>query len=155
MYYTRGSAVIVKKNRSCHLDGFTRFQHPWIRKCIVVYRPVAKSWLWKHQTLLGNARTQHLRRCHDTWDAQPLLSSDRSIRVCDDVTQQKRWCRRCSLWARSEAIWLDRPYSAQRLSAVQSRIQLWSVNQRATEVVEISIAKIRYQETSSEDVAEE
>jgi hypothetical protein len=35
------------------------------------------------------------------------------------------------------------------------RIQLWRVNQRATEAEEWSTAKIRYQETSSEDTAEE
>jgi hypothetical protein len=34
-------------------------------------------------------------------------------------------------------------------TGVPLRVQLWSVNQRATE------AKIRYQETSSEDTAEE
>jgi hypothetical protein len=38
---------------------------------------------------------------------------------------------------------------AERVSAVQSRVQLWSVNQRITEV------KIRYQETSSEDTVQE
>jgi hypothetical protein len=36
---------------------------------------------------------------------------------------------------------------------MEMRVQLWSVNQRATEAEE-SIAKIRYQETSSENTAE-
>jgi hypothetical protein len=40
-------------------------------------------------------------------------------------------------------------------ATVQLRVQLWSVKQRATETEELSIAKIRYQKTSSEDIAEE
>jgi hypothetical protein len=38
---------------------------------------------------------------------------------------------------------------------VELRVQLWSVNQRATVRKNLSIAKIRYQETYSEDTAEE
>jgi hypothetical protein len=41
------------------------------------------------------------------------------------------------------------------VATVQLRVQLWSVNQRAKELEEISIAKIRHQETFSEDIAEE
>jgi hypothetical protein len=38
---------------------------------------------------------------------------------------------------------------AERVSTVQLRVQLWSVDQRTTEV------QIRYQETSSDDTVEE
>jgi hypothetical protein len=41
------------------------------------------------------------------------------------------------------------------LQAVEMRVQLWSVNQRATEAGRISIAKIRYQGTSGDNTANE
>jgi hypothetical protein len=50
---------------------------------------------------------------------------------------------------------LDRPCSVQRVSAVQLRVQLWSVDQQPTEAEESPLPKIRYQETSSENTAAE
>jgi hypothetical protein len=98
----------------------------------LTYCGVAKRWLCK----------------------QPLLRSARSLRVRGDVTQQqKRWCRRF-LWVHSEAIWLDRPCSVERVSAVQLKVHLWSVKTAGNGSGIFSIAKIRYQETSSGDTVE-
>jgi hypothetical protein len=57
-------------------------------------------------------------------------------------TKLKRWCERCSLWFRSEAIWPDRQCSVQRVSAAQLRVQLWSVNQWATEAEESPLLRL-------------
>jgi hypothetical protein len=65
---------------------------PFLNINFMAYRPVAGRWLCKHQPLLGNARTQQWW-FHNTWRIQQLLWSVRSLRVCGDVTQQKRWCR--------------------------------------------------------------
>jgi hypothetical protein len=52
--------------------------------------------------------------------------------------------------------WLyDSTDSVERVSAVQLRIQLWSVNQRATDAEESPLLRFVNQETSSEDMAEE
>jgi hypothetical protein len=40
-------------------------------------------------------------------------------------------------------------------ATVHLSVQLWSVNQRETEADEISIAQIRYHETSNENIAKE
>jgi hypothetical protein len=53
---------------------------------IVAYRSVAKKWHCKPQSLQGNAHTLQWRRCHDTWRAQPLQCSARSICVRGEVT---------------------------------------------------------------------
>jgi hypothetical protein len=67
-----------------------------------------------------------------------------SNRQCNNCTtvfpwfsiQHNAWSFEVSENVCTVAIWLDRPCSVQRVSPVQLRVRLWSVNQRATEAEE-------------------
>jgi hypothetical protein len=78
---------------------------------------------------------------------QPLLCSASSVCVHGESHNNRRGDAGSVLCE-----YAPRPYSVQRVSAVQLRFRLWSANQRVTEAEESPLL-IRYQETSSEDIA--
>jgi hypothetical protein len=120
----------------------------------MAYRPIAKRWLCKHQPLLGNDRKQQ-QTCHDTWCVQPLLRSAQS-------TKRARWRHttienvlKVVFFINSLRACMTRQptlCSTSKWSAVHGSSVGCSTAGNGSGI--ITNAKIRYQETSSEDITE-